>query len=258
MPTRNEFAETNILAAPPSLPEGAVQLSRAPIYRQIAERLKQYIIDHDLKPGDKLPTEQELAAAFHVGRSSVREALRFLQALDVIHIRQRHGVEVRAPILGDLLSQLAYGLHFSGQPQTDLWEARLVLESGSLPLVISRATASDLQDLADFIVKMDDAVFAADLYARLDMEYHRRLILISNNAVIQELAKVIEDFFSHPRNKTVTTPAQRRQFTAEHQQLCQCISRRDLQAAQAILSTHLWRYHAVWGKAPQVQAPADK
>lgn len=227
-------------------------LCKRPLYRQIADRLKMYIVEQGLQPGDKLPTEYELTEMFGVSRSSVREALRFLQSLGVVQIRQRHGVVVQAPAVSDLMEQLAYGLRFVSEPQTDLWEARLVLETGALPLISARLTPEGLQQLDDILVEMDKAVLAAPLFTQLDMQYHRTLLELAGNHIILELAKVIEDFFSHPRNQTTSTPAQRRLFTQEHRDLRNALASHDLMEAQQIIRTHLWRYHAAWGKQPQV------
>lgn len=240
-------------AQAPSRVEPLHALSREPLYQQIADRLKAYIIEHELKPGDKLPTEQALTAVFGVSRSSVREALRFLQAAGIVQIRQRHGVVVTAPGLDELMSQLAFGLQFVGQPETDLWEARLVLEMGALPLSVVRATERDIAEMDDLLQQMNEAVLAPPRYAQLDMAFHRRLLQSARNPILLELARVIEDFFSHPRNQVSSTAAQRQLFTQEHRRLRDCVASGNLAGAQAVLHTHLWRYHSAWGKAPQVE-----
>jgi GntR family transcriptional repressor for pyruvate dehydrogenase complex len=227
-------------------------MSRRPLYQQIADRLKILIVEQELQPGDKLPTEHELAELFRASRSSVREALRFLQSLGVVQIRQRHGVVIQAPAISDLMEHLAYGLRFVCEPQTDLWEARLVLEAGALPLVCARLTPQGLTQLDEILAEMEKAIFAPPLFMKLDMEYHRTLLVLAGNTIILELAKVIEDFFSHPRNRIVTTPAQRRLFAQEHLQMRDALAASDLADAQGILLRHLWRYHGAWGKQPQV------
>lgn len=225
---------------------------KRPLYQQIADRLKVYVIEQGLQPGDRLPTEHELTEMFGVSRSSVREALRSLQTLGVVEIRQRHGVLITAPAVNDLMEQLAYGLRFVSEPQTDLWEARLVLETGALPLISARLTPIGLDALDEILAKMDKAVLALPLFAQLDVEYHRTLLKLAGNAIILELAKVIEDFFSHPRNQVKTTPVERQLFVREHRQIRDALAIHDLTSAQSILLTHLWRYHAAWGRQPQV------
>lgn len=227
-------------------------LSRSPLYEQIADRLKVLIVEKGLQPGDKLPTEHELAEMFQASRSSVREALRFLQSLGVVQIRQRHGVVIQAPAISDLMEHLAYGLRFVPEPQTDLWEARLVLEAGALPLISARLTPQGLSQLDTILAEMEKAIFASPLFMKLDLEYHRMLLVLAGNTIILELAKVIEDFFSHPRNQIVTTPTQRQLFTQEHRQMRDALAASDLAEAQGILLRHLWRYHGAWGKQPQV------
>ena len=93
------------------------RLDKRPLYMQIADQLKEYMIEQGLGPGDNLPTEKELVEIFQVSRSTVREALRFLQALGVVDIRQRQGAVLSEAKISNLMSQLAYGLHFVQNPE---------------------------------------------------------------------------------------------------------------------------------------------
>ncbi|MCK9223130.1 MAG: FadR family transcriptional regulator [Limnochordia bacterium] len=222
------------------------------LYQQIADRLKVYINEWGLQPGDKLPTEHELVKMFGVSRPSVREALRLLQSLGVVVIRQRHGVVVQAPLVSDLMEQLAYGLRFVSEPQSSLWEARLVLETGAVPLISARLTSEGLERLDQILQEMDHAIFAAPRFTQLDMQYHRTLMELAGNDIILELAKVIEDFFSHPRNQINATSGQRRLFIEEHWGIRNALAAHGFARAQQIIYRHLWRYHVAWGEEPQV------
>src|SRR5437870_90433 len=69
---------------------------------QVAEALERRILEGDLKPGTRLPTEPELCAAFSVSRSVVRDAVQSLRAKGLVHIRQGHGTVVAEPSVGPL------------------------------------------------------------------------------------------------------------------------------------------------------------
>ena len=70
-------------------------LSRPPLYEMVAEEVRRFIVDSKLQPGDKLPSERELCERLDVGRTSLREALRFLQMIGLIETRVGRGVYVQ-------------------------------------------------------------------------------------------------------------------------------------------------------------------
>jgi len=222
------------------------RLDKRPLYMQIADRLKAYMIEQNLGPGDCLPTEKELMEIFQVSRSTVREALRFLQALGIVDIRQRQGAVLSEAKISNLMSQLAYGLHFVNDPEGDLWEARFALESGALPLVAVRAQPDDFHALDRILAEMDENIGSQAKYSELDMAFHRRLILMTRNRIVFEFARVIEEFFRHPASRVVTSEPERRRFTEEHREIRRAIEDKDVGRAQSVLFRHLWRYHDAW------------
>jgi DNA-binding FadR family transcriptional regulator len=81
-------------------------------YREVRDRIRDYIIDNRLRGGDPLPSESSLAARLGVSRNAVREGLRSLEAQGIIDVRAGSGSFVREVVLDDLLASFAYSLFF--------------------------------------------------------------------------------------------------------------------------------------------------
>ena len=92
-----------------------------------AQKVKTMIIQRQMKPGDRLPTEKELADLFGVSRSTLREAMKFLRAENVVVIRQGSGTFVSA---GTGIGEDPLGLHFTNQENLieNLFETRMLIE----------------------------------------------------------------------------------------------------------------------------------
>lgn len=104
-----------------------------------AQKVKMMIIKRGMKPGDRLPTENELAKLFSVSRSTLREAMKFLRAENVVVIRQGSGTFVSA---GTGIGEDPLGLHFTNQENLihNLFETRMLIEPQIASLAVQRAT----------------------------------------------------------------------------------------------------------------------
>jgi len=100
-------------------------LRRKQLLHQLAqEEIKSYIIEHSLKPGAPLPPETDLAQQLGIGRNSVREAVKALEALGILEARAGTGLFVRTFSFDSILDNLEYGLHFEIKRLADVLEVR--------------------------------------------------------------------------------------------------------------------------------------
>jgi GntR family transcriptional repressor for pyruvate dehydrogenase complex len=117
-------------------------LERRNLSETVAERIKQYIIDNGLKPGDRLPTEQELCDRFGVSRVCTREATKALSFLGIIDAAPRRGLAVGRLDMKRVTHYLGFHFAISDFPLAQLLDARNVIETGALPHVM-RQMAKD-------------------------------------------------------------------------------------------------------------------
>src|SRR6188472_3324676 len=108
---------------------------RQNLSEQVAARIKQLILENSLKPGDRLPTEQEMADRFGVSRVSVREATKALSFLGIIQAAPRRGLTVGHVDMRRVTEYLGFHLALTDYPKPQLLQTRLVIETGVLPFV---------------------------------------------------------------------------------------------------------------------------
>jgi GntR family transcriptional regulator, transcriptional repressor for pyruvate dehydrogenase complex len=133
-------------------------LSAKRTFKEIANQIRESIYSNKLKPGDKLPTEREMAEQFQVGRVSVREALRMLEQAGLIVIKQGRnigGAYVKATDTSTI-SESVYDIVWRRSIQTeDLTEVRLTFEKGILQSAFNKITEDDLKMLEKCIEELE-------------------------------------------------------------------------------------------------------
>jgi GntR family transcriptional regulator, transcriptional repressor for pyruvate dehydrogenase complex len=154
-----------------------------PAYRRVVDQLIEYIAEHDLRPGDRLPTEMELAAELGASQRAVREAMKMLSAIGRVRVERGRGIFV-----GDDRSLLTGQRPVSFRP-TDLthismlFEFRSIQEGETARLAAGRATPPDVKALEAAVSDGQQAVSDGDLmlFARSDDAFHHALAEASHN-----------------------------------------------------------------------------
>ena len=157
----------------------------------VTSQIKDYILVHRLRPGDLLPTEAELCAALEVSRSSVREAVRTLAALDIVEVRHGHGTYV-----GQLsLAPLVEGLVFRGvlSPRDnfaalrEVIEVREALDLALADQVVTALAGTDDPELRGLVETMVEKAARNESFAEEDLAFHSRLLHHIDNALVGQL-----------------------------------------------------------------------
>lgn len=158
---------------------------------EVVSGIKDYIVRNQLKPGDPLPTEAELCEAIGASRSSVREAVKTLSALDIVDVRHGHGTYVGRMSLAALVESLAFrGLLNSEDEYLVLGqvvEVRQTIEQGLAPQVAAGLDAEQLATLRSLAQGMAEAAERSEDYLELDREFHLLLMEPIGNDLIQQL-----------------------------------------------------------------------
>ena len=150
----------------------------------VQERLIQFMRGNNLRPGDKLPSENDIAKRLGIGRPALREALRSLQALGLIEVRAGSGWYAVDPSLDAVAKHLVFALEPSDQTRKELHRIRGILEGAFLGEAMGKLTPDDFVTLRKLAAKMEILAMAGQSYAEQDRDFH--LILFSH---------VTNDFF---------------------------------------------------------------
>jgi DNA-binding FadR family transcriptional regulator len=229
---------------PPAGPELFNRVNVARVSQVIVDQIKLLLRDRRLKPGDRLPSERDLCQRFGVSRVTVREALRVLEASGLVEIRvgARGGAFVTSPSRERLGEGLAELLALSPLTASEVTEARMLVELGSLPMVVERATEKDLVDLFAIVEEGQAALDRGEYTMGLSAAFHVRVAMSTHNPAIEMLVQSFHGpMLMSLREAQVAAPLMGHKGTQEHRELAEAIQRRDLDAAISVMRTHLNR-----------------
>jgi GntR family transcriptional repressor for pyruvate dehydrogenase complex len=225
-------------------PELFNRVSVERISHVIVEQVKLLIRDGKLVQADRLPSERELSQRFGVSRVTVREALRVLESSGLVEIRvgSRGGAFVTSPSAERLGEGLADLLTLSTLTPSDVTEARMVIETAILPLVVERATQQDIADLARLVAEGREALERNEYTMQLSAVFHISVSRCAHNPAIETLVQSFHGpMLMSLRQAQVAAPLMGHQGTEEHSAIVEAIARRDADAAVAVMRVHLDR-----------------
>jgi GntR family transcriptional repressor for pyruvate dehydrogenase complex len=190
------------MAANRSVAITATQLE--PIQREtvmdlVARRIEQLVRSGDLKSGDRLPPEPELAQMLQVSRGSLREALKGLVYLGLIKSRAGDGTYIR-PSLGRVLNQhFQWMILLNEVKHLEIYELRRIIEPDVAALAARRATRADLDRLEAALEGMAQARGSPELFQEFDIQFHDAFAQASGNAAIHSTMRMLYHATSEAR-----------------------------------------------------------
>jgi DNA-binding FadR family transcriptional regulator len=188
--------------------EGVV---RRPVYVQVAEQLREAVLDGTLPPGAVLPAERELGDRFGVSRTTVREALRALQAQGLVVAAGPNSplrvAEAQALSTGPVREALGHLLRLGRVPLADLVELRCALEAAAVEAAARRRPRPDLADARAELDAMRAAGGDVAAFERADVQFHVALAAASGNeALLLVMLAVRDSIAAHLLDALVALP----------------------------------------------------
>jgi DNA-binding FadR family transcriptional regulator len=217
--------------------------ARAPrVYEQIVAHVERGIYDGQLRQGQKLPPERQLARDLKASRVAVREALRTLELRGLVEVRQGStgGYFVREldnrPLVRDFGTLLRLGRVSRGQ----LLEARRLIEPELASLAAQRATDTELKHLLAVIEQTGGPGAAGGDLPRIDVDFHRLLAETARNpvlTVVTHALMALEADAVVPRSPF--TEADHRELEAAHRRIFEAVAARKAGEAREIMAIHI-------------------
>jgi GntR family transcriptional regulator, transcriptional repressor for pyruvate dehydrogenase complex len=171
-------------------------LQRPKVRDQATEQIKQYIIKQKLVPGDRLPTETQLAETFGISRLSVREATKALEFLGIVESKTGVGLTVGRIDMSRLTEHLSFHTALLDVDPQQLIDSRVILETGVLPHVIKRmANDPSIEASLREIVKKFEAARDLKTFIALDIQFHRTLLEASGLQPLVAFGDLLHVFF---------------------------------------------------------------
>ncbi|MBM2622828.1 FadR family transcriptional regulator [Actinoplanes sp. LDG1-06] len=213
-------------------------VQRKPAYQQVSDRLREFIDDNDLRPGDRLMTERELAAELGVGRSTIREAITALRAQGIVDVRHGEGIYLlnRSE---ELIPSLATELVATHVDHPYIWEARQAVEVQCARLAARRATADDLAQIDAGLTLMAAEIAAGEPGLAGDRHFHLGVVNASHNPILIQLVAGIREAYDKTSETSLTRADQPPRSLAEHREIREAIAARDPDRAAERMLAHL-------------------
>jgi len=221
---------------------------------QVVSYVRSLIEKGELRPGDRMPAERDLATHIGVSRPTVRAGLRALAAMGVVQSRHGSGTFIPAgpPSLGtEALSFLA-ALH--GLTREEMYEARRILEVGAAGLAAERATPDQVATLSEEVAGMFASMEDPGLFLVHDINFHRTVAAASGNPIVATLVEMVSALYYESRRETAARASDRdlRDAAEMHRRIYQAIRAHEAETARQTMHAHL-----VQASAHQAQEPAD-
>jgi GntR family transcriptional repressor for pyruvate dehydrogenase complex len=161
----------------------------------VIERIKKAIINRELKPGDYLPTETEICQSLGASKTSVREAIKMLQALGVLEVRRGSGTRIREQFEGSIIDPLILHLIVQAGPIQEIFDFRKMFEPAYSLMAMERATKEDIEEIRKTIEHFEQAVEKGEQTADDDLDFHRAILNSTHNSFVIRVGETIYELF---------------------------------------------------------------
>ncbi|MEX3747904.1 MULTISPECIES: FadR/GntR family transcriptional regulator [Lysinibacillus] len=213
-------------------------------YEVIVDQIREYFLNGELQPGEKLPTERELASRFNVSRTSVREALRKLEIKGIIEIKQGSGSFIRTPEYHSLGEELSSTIIKTEKKLIyEMLELRQALEVECAFLASRRATSEDLERIGKALEMMDQVKNDVELGIQADLSFHINIVLASHNSIFlqlfQTLSEHMQDTIRVTRRQRLNDPERTQETIDEHKEIFLAIAAGDANQAKQLMEKHI-------------------
>jgi GntR family transcriptional repressor for pyruvate dehydrogenase complex len=224
---------------------------------QVVSYVRDLIERGELRRGDRLPAERDLATHLGVSRPTIRAGLRALAAMGVV--RSRHGsgtyIPDGPPALGSEPLSFLAALH--GFTRDEMYEARRLLEVGAAGLAAERAAPDQLATLADEVAGLFASLDDPQVFLVHDINFHRSVAAASGNPIVASLVEMVSALYYERRRDTAARASLRdlRDAAEMHRRIYQAIRARNPEAARQAMHAHLLQASNYQSQEPETASP---
>jgi GntR family transcriptional repressor for pyruvate dehydrogenase complex len=216
----------------------AVKASR--LYEQIVQQVEESILKGQLRPGDQLPAERDLAQRFGVSRTAVREAVKALREKGLVEAYTGRGTFVTNGKSQVIRQSLDLIIKISQQDGSlHLAELRRILEPEIAALAAPRIEEQLLTTMRDAVDAMDRSLHDREAYIEADLDFHLALAEAAENPLILALIDSIVGLLREQRSRIFDVEGGPGRGQFHHKRILAAIERRDSAAAREAMRAHL-------------------
>ena len=210
------------------------------LYEQIVQQIEESIVKGDLKPGDQLPAERELALRFGVSRTAVREAVKALREKGLVEAYSGRGTFITDGTSQAVRQSLDLMVKIGqGDGSNHLAEVRAILEPEIAALGAARIQDPELATMREAVAVMDGATQDPDAYIEADLDFHLALAEAAANPLILSLLDSIVGLLREQRLRIFRVPGGPERGQVHHKRILDAVEKRDAEKARQAMREHL-------------------
>lgn len=229
------------------MPRSKPQTSESHRTTQVVNHVRALIENGTLKPGDQIPPERDLARTLQISRASLRTGIGYLAALGVMKIKHGVGTFVAdgPPDFGRASLSFIGALH--GFQSWQMFEARILLESGLAALAAERGKEEHHAALAEEVAEMFATIDNPTEYLIHDVLFHRIIAQASGNPILGSIMETVTSTMYDKRRKTVERAIDLRESAEMHREIYRAIRAHRPAEARKLMEQHLQMAQAAQG-----------
>lgn len=179
-------------------------VEKGSVVKLVLDRIKEAMLNHELRKGDYLPSETELTRSLGVGKTSVREAVKMLEAMGIVEVRQGHGTIIREHPSEDSIGPLVFQLILQQATNDDLLELRSVFEPAYSLLAMEKASDQDVARLEEVLRVFESKIDSGEQTEDDDLEFHRLVLECTGNPFIVQIGTTMHQLFRSSIRRNMT------------------------------------------------------
>ena len=208
------------------------------VYEEVAEQIERQIFTK-LRPGDKLPSERELAEMLKVSRGSVRDAIRGFELRGLVEPRQGTGTIFCEAATESLPSPFANALNRRRERVSELLDFRKMLEPPLAARAAMHASPDEISEMEEILQRQKEKLVHGEASVDEDAEFHYTLALASGNSVVLKVLDIIMDLLRDTRERSLQVDGRPQKSLAGHRRILAAIKRHDAEAAKSAMRRHI-------------------
>ncbi len=215
------------------------------VVEQIVDNITNAIINGELKPGDQIPTENELCVSMGVGRNSVREAIKILVAYGVLTIKRAEGTFVKQDYDSKMLYPVLYGIILQKDSANQIVEMRKIIDVGILQLAIDKLDLEAFHKAELAMKDLEKKITASKVEVQdifeADIAFHMVLVDITQNVLLEGICFYVDQITRKSRMKAIEkflNENATEQFLFTHREMLRVLKQKNRNEINAVVENH--------------------
>ena len=214
-------------------------IKKTRVAEEIADRVRELILDGTFQPGRALPSERVLAQRFHVSRGSIRDGFRILEMIGLLETRHGQGTFPHELTVDRLVTPLTSVLTYRRDLQEELMDVRRMFEPAVARVAATRVTDEDIQDLRRILDAQRRQIKAGRSAIREDTAFHAALARATRNHIVERIMETLNDLLVESRKLTLKQQGRPERSIRGHEAVVAALSRRDADGAARAMHDHI-------------------